>query len=360
LNLHPFDDGEGRLSPDVFKNGGIEMKGNAGLIVLAAAVIILAALVMVQNGILNLPAGASAGLKLPTPETTVASQECKGGETPSWVPGAYNALAPASALTESTNIYQKIGDPTWTTFTQGTAITAHAVGSGYRFVYGINTSDFIDNAYGPVITEASMPCRGDSKVALYADCVTGSLTSTFYNTNHDTTYENSAAGVSGSVFVKYTTAANLVYGNPYLKADTDTQNLQDGGQHRKEFPNKFCAMLNSTTADTPDAVKATYFKDGQKLTAVMNRVSQPVTLTAVSGHVAYCYEAPVVDENGIEVELVYNSDDTYPPKDDETVTLFAGGYYIDENAVLRWGVVTDNGGYVGSADAETTTVDFTA
>lgn len=64
---------------------------------------------------------------------------CAGGQTQSYDPNAYDKLNPATAFTESTNIYRKVGDKAWTEFTQGTAITGREVGANYEFIYGINT-----------------------------------------------------------------------------------------------------------------------------------------------------------------------------------------------------------------------------
>lgn len=179
---------------------------------------------------------------------------------------------------------------------------------------------------------------------------------TFYNRDNNAAYESATAGTQRTVSMHWCSATEDIFGNPYIK-DDPTMGSLDSGAHRTTYPNKFCMVLNTTTHDTPVSVKAE-LPSGSIVE--MNRVSVPVNVPSSSGHAAYCYEAPVIDDDCVDFLFKYDADDSSAPSDDDTAYLFAGGYYLNDDGEVAWGVETDQGGYVGSSAYDSGTLDFTA
>ena len=333
------------------------MKGNAGLAVLGLVLFALfGALVPISNGntlfqTLGLgsavtPPAADAG---DCPETT-----------PDWDPRAYDIENLGTMLTESNNIYRFSGDKSWSTFTQDTAVTGLPVGTTVEYVFGISTTDFTDNAYGPhgsfVVgcTEniQGWATDGSSMEGLYDDATEDTLTATFYNEDDNAAYQAwSAAGETHVVELKFIAPNEDYFGNPYIATGGVQGNDPD---HRAAYPNMLCMDLNSTEMDEPVYVR---IKGG----ASMNEVSTPSRHSGATGHSTYCYEAPVISDEEVRIEIALNADaSVYPVADDEAY-LYAGNFYIHtDTGDLRWGVEDNEGNAAGTDSYDTVTLDATS
>ncbi|MCK5017266.1 MAG: hypothetical protein KAS32_09345 [Candidatus Peribacteraceae bacterium] len=283
---------------------------------------------------------------------------CDSTTTPDIEISTYDIRNPATALTEATNLYRKVGDTAWDTFTAGTAETGLEINTKYKIVEGISTSDFTDNAYGrSYIVDTG--CNEITRIqsGLYQDEIETEVTATFYNKNHDASAETITAGQTPTVYNLFEAASKQIYGNPNLPSDT---------------PNVWCIDLNSTTFDAPDAV---YVEKGYALSIddkgvitetsmdgkTLNQVSMPIRHSAVAGKIAYCYEAPVVTDKGLEIAITLNADDTLAPVLDDTSYIYAANWYIhSDTAELLYGVEDNNGNAVGTDAADSVANDFTA
>lgn len=284
-----------------------------------------------------------------------ALKTCESTTTPDIDINAYDAENPGTASTEGANIYRKKGDVSWSTWTQGTAITGLEVGETYEAVMGITTDNFTDNAYGDVF-EFTIPCAEVTTLnkPVYNDEVETSLSSTFYNADSDASGESFSAGQSQTVSLKILAGSDEYFGNPTIP-DNNVAEIGSSGQ-RKAYPNVVCLNLNSTSWDKPEGVSF----DGVDMKAV----SQPQRHAAVAGFTSYCYEAPVVDDTLMENNkylLRLNADDTIAATVDSTAYIYAANYYIDAtDAKIKFGIENEEGTAVGTDAADTVTLDFTA
>ena len=288
-----------------------------------------------------------------------AITDCSSETTPDIDPNAYDAYAPGTALTEATNLYRRVGDKAWTSFTQGTAITGLTVGQKYEMVFGISTSDFTDNAYGPKIVTGRIPCKEAvdfTDTALFQDEIENSLTATYYNDNHDASASSFSTGDSKNMYLRFEAANNEIFGNPYLPDTT---------------PNVLCMNLNSSEWDVPEKVSV---HEGYAVSVDANgnvqttslagtelkKVGSPIRHTAVASMIAYCYEAPLVTEDGLEIKVKANADDTNAPGTDMTAHIYAANWYINsDTGDLEYGIEDQDGNAVGTDASDSLTMDFT-
>lgn len=338
------------------------MKGSngMGLLVLVIVGFLVSALVPInENGTVLQNLGMASTVPGGTGGTSADPSDCPE-TTPSWDPNSYN-VEDASALTEGTNIYRTVGSKAWQTFTQGTALTL-PVGSTVEYVFGITTSDTLDNAYGPYGT-FTVGCQEDltgwntlespaaDDMGLYADEVEGSLTNTFYNEDSNAAAQTFTAGSTHKVYFKWTAGNEEYFGNPYIKTTSKT-NLN--GQN-KMYPNVLCMDLNTTTFDAPVYVK---IKGGDTLP----RVSTPIRHGGATGKTSYCYAAPIIDDSDTWIEVSLNADDSTAPAVDDTAYLYGANFFVEPNDPsfpIHWGVEDSDGTAVGQDTYDSLTIDVT-
>lgn len=278
---------------------------------------------------------------------------CDSSTTPDLDINAYDARNVGTALTEATNLYRKVGDIGWTSFTAGTAITSLEKGAQYEVVMGISTSDFTDNAYGPHFITDPIPCAELTVVekAEFDDDVETDLTSTFFNADGDASAEVFVADQTQTVSLKILAGSDDFFGNPYIKESTA---VHLSGQDRN-YPNVICFELNSTAWDVPEKV---WFKGVD-----MKQVAKPQRLAGSATDNAYCYTAPLVDDSLMEEDRYFirlNSDDSTAPAVDDTAHIFAANFYINsDDGKVYWGIENEDGTAVGTDAADTVALDFT-
>lgn len=277
---------------------------------------------------------------------------------------AYDIEKVGTALTETTNLYRRVGDNTWTSFTQGATIADLDLGTTYEFIMGISTSDFTDNAYGSYFSYTSKERPTDTiELALAQDEVETSLTATFYNNDGDAGAETFTAGDVQSVSIRFDAGTDEFFGNPFLsgdktQADADVSILtatNPNGQ-RAQYPNVVCMDLNTSAWEKPQEVTF----DG----VTMNQVSQPQRHNSVADKRTYCYEAPVINDRTDQLSRYYielEADGSTAPAQDDTLYIYAANYYINsKTGNVEWGVETDEGVAVGTDAPDSVTLDFTA
>ena len=311
--------------------------------VVVILVIALAYLVFIGNPL----AGKDTPLKTFTESDDLTV--CQSTTTPDLDINVYDLDNKDTALTESTNLYRKVGDVTWTSFTAGSLIENLNVDEQYEVVMGISTSDFTDNAYGQYFVTDSIPCREliQMDIGMYNDEVESSLTATFYNRNHDASAETFTAGQVKNVYLHFEAGSNEVFGNPFIAES----GLPDNGKHSTDYPNVVCLNLNKTGWDKPEQV----IFDGKTL----DSIGTPQRHTLSSTATTYCYEFPIITDVGQEVQVRLDADDANAPSVDDTAYLYAGNFYINDNGELAWGIEDEEGNAVGTDAADQLTMDFT-
>jgi hypothetical protein len=259
-----------------------------------------------------------------------------------------------TAFTETNNIYRKVGEVSWSTWTQGTEITDLEFGATYEFVAGISTSDWTDNAYGPHFFW-TVPCKPDTQmqISLYDDDVETDLTCTFYNEDDNAAAQAFSAGQTKTVSWKIYAAAEDYFGNPYIASDPT---MSDKGEHRRKYPNCLNLNLNSTAWDAPVKV---YFQTMDGLGDELNRIPCPGIADGNSTTISYCYECPVITDTITRVYAKLDADDTTAndPVYDDQLYVYAGNYFTTDEGALDWGCETDLLSYVGTDDADLCSVD---
>ena len=318
----------------------IDNKINTVVVILMIA---LAYLVFVGNPLVS----EDTPLKTFTESTDITV--CESTTTPDLDINVYDLENKDTALTEATNLYRKVGDVTWTTFTAGTAITGLEFDEQYEVVMGITTSDFTDNAYGSYFVTDSIPCKElvQKDVGMYNDEIESSLTATFYNRNHDASAETFTAGQVKNVYLHFEAGSDEVFGNSFIAES----GLPDNGKHSTEYPNVVCMNLNKTGWDMPEQV----IFDGKSL----DSIGTPQRHTLSSTATTYCYEFPIVTDVGQEVQVRLDADDANAPSVDDIAYLYAGNFYINDNGDLAWGIEDEEGNAVGTDAADQLTMDFT-
>lgn len=303
-------------------------------------IVILAIFLVVGGGIAW---GVSSGTFVKqdvtdTESLTPTGGECDSTTTPNLTFKAYDTRNIGTALTEATNLYRKVGEKSWSTFTMGTAFAVDPMVK-YEIVPGISTSDQTDNAYGEKF-EYTVPCTENPtfEVEMANDEIETSLSATFYNADADAGAETFSAGQTQDVSIKLQAGVDEFFGNPFLEGNI----------------NVICLDLNSTEWDKPEKVSV---KGGSELRSV----STPQRHSAVAGMVAYCYEMPVIGDDVVEIVLKLNADDTTAPVTDNTAYMYAGGYYVNaETGEIEVGVEDEDGTAVGTDASDSVTMDFTA
>ena len=250
--------------------------------------------------------------------------------------------------TEATNLYRKVGERVWSTFTLGTAIADLEAFATYEYVIGISTTDMTDNAYGGV-DEFTVKCQADEtyEVDVNADEEETGLTATFYDKNHDASTATIGANTAQLVYLEFYAAADEIYGNKYI-ADSG---ITMAGRNA-DYPNMLQLKLNSTDTDKPLSVKV----DG----VPMKAIGCGTIVSATTAFTNYCYEAPVITDSAMEFVVNMDADDTVAIATDGTAYLFASNFYINEdndNAV-EWGNEDEDGNFLGADAADELTIDL--
>lgn len=334
------------------------MKGNGALVFIGIIAFVAAALVPINESgtvLQNLGLGSTVG----DSSASIDPNDCPE-TTPSWDPNSFN-VEDGSALTEGTNIYRTVGSTAWQTFTQGTAVVV-PVGSTVEYVFGISTTDTLDNAYGPY-GKFVVGCQEDltawntltspasSDMGLYADEVEGSLSATFYNADDNAAAQTFTAGQTHVVEFKWSAGNEEYFGNPYISSTS----VPGGGDssHRAAYPNMLCMDLNTTAFDEPVYVRV---KGGDTL----RRVGTPIRHGGATGKTSYCYEAPVITDEEMRFEVALNADDTTAPGVDDTAYLYGANFYMDTDTFqIYWGVEDNEGSAVGQDTYDSLTIDVT-
>jgi len=284
---------------------------------------------------------------------------CAADVTPDFNIKTYDIYNKGTAIAEAESVYRKVGDTMWTQFTTGTEITNLEPYTTYEFIIGSDTTDFTDNAFGPHGTFTT-GCQEDDSIefGIYNDEIETSLTATWYNADDTAaTAETFSANSPQTVYVKWVSGAEEVFGNPFIKE------LPDNGKHRSAYPNLLVLKLNSTEWDEPDKV---YIKSiNPKAGTVgeeMHQVGCPAAISSATGYTMYCYEAPVVmDMDGVKFALTLNPDDTVAPATDGTAYIYSSNIYPNsDTGAVEWGNFNEDDAAVGADAADSLTMDFTA
>lgn len=329
--------------------GGLGAGGAIAIVLVLVAVVAIASPTTITNFLSSLGLGSS----VPTGDGDVGTGsgvDCQSTTTPDWDPDAYDINNPGTALTEATNLIRRVGDNAWDTFTQGTAVTNLVPYEKYEYVFGISTTDFTDNAYGPhgFFTATCSEAIPFDDTGLYDDSIETALAATFFNADDAAAAETFSAAQVQTVSVKWSAGSEDVCGNPFIA----TSGLPDNGAHSKSYPNMICLALNTTTWDTPQWVRVNGVE--------MDRLPTPIRHTATSGNTDYCYEIPVLYDQNVKIEMRLDADDSSAPADDDTASFYCGNFFINTNTgELQWGIEDNEGNAVGTDAADTVTLDFT-
>lgn len=356
-----------------------QMKAQAHLV--AFAIILIAAVIV--GGVMFGGWSLTGQVQPETQKLTGPVSACIGGQTQSLDINAYDLGTPTTAVTEANNIYRIYTGKDGTggalgTVTLGTAITTLQPGTDIEFIGGVSgtAANNYDNSYTPRFVIENLPCIVSENIALFQDEVETSVTATFYNSNHDASAETAVASTPTIVYMRFYTADEQYFGNPYLgepsyldidwskvKVPAFTYIKEDTiGSHRPQYPNIVCIKHNTTNFDKPVWVKA-QLQDGS--TVEMNEVSVPTVHAASAGDKDYCYEAPILTGTYIEIIAKVN------PKAgcvcsgasmvDDTAYYYAAHRYMHtDDGYISWGVEDDLGQAVGASDPDTLTMDWTA
>tara|TARA_Y100000310_G_scaffold71019_1_gene66835 strand:+ start:1862 stop:2824 length:963 start_codon:yes stop_codon:yes gene_type:complete len=311
-------------------------------------IVALVAIGAIMLGVIDNPFATKAAAPTKAAVTTT-EVVCESSTTPDLDINTIDIENIGTSLTEATNSIRKVGDTTWTTFTAGTANTNLQVGAKYEVLLGATSANQIDNAYGEYLVVGPIACREtttlDKKV--YNDEVEGSVTATFYNEDANAAAQAIGAGGIKWVEAKFEAGNDEVYGNPFIA----TSGLGDNGKHRAKYPNMFCIDHLESTWDRPLKVMFGAVE--------MNQLSVPIRHNPGSGNNTYCYEAPIIDENGQRLKLHLDADDSTNPTLDESSFLYAAGFYINnDTSKVEWGVEDQDGDPVATSDPVSLALDF--
>jgi hypothetical protein len=333
------------------------------------------AIVGISYVVVNSPGWGLAGQTVSTQELAGPVNACTGGQSQSMDINAYNHGTPTTAVTEANNIHREVGETgSLGAVTFGTAITTLQPGTDIEIIGGVSgtAANNYDNSYTPHVIIENLPCVVSKNLVLFEDEVEGSITATFYNSNHDASAETLVASTPTIVSLRFYTADEQWFGNPYLgepsylginwndlKVDGVTYVKGETiGSHRPQYPNILCLQLNTTTHDQPIWVKA-LLQDGSKVE--MNAVNVPQVHTAAANDKDYCYEAPILSGTFIEMEIKINPASTVGTLVDDTASFYAGHRFMHtDTGVISWGVEDNDGAAVGASNPDTLTLDWTA
>jgi hypothetical protein len=336
-------------------------KGNAGNTVLALGLFLFAifgTLVVVDKYVMDVPfldiSGGSAG---------------GGGEDAGGVDGCDDEVTPdvdincqdeysGAANTEATNLRRIKGSgATGTAWTCGTEQTDLIYGKEYEFISGTDTTDFTGNGVGKYFTYTPK-CQADDEmnVKVNADEDASGLTSTWYNTNHGTTYQAIGSGGSKVTYIEYQAAANEVYGNKFIGQGF----FVDHGAHSAKYSNILQLPLHALNYTKPNSVK---IYNGPEAGTVLDAIPCPLTAVNAAGYINYCFEAPVVDETAVQIAIDLQAITGVTPSVDVSAHFWSCGVFENsETHVWDWGCENEDNAAVSIAEAsvEATTIDVTA
>ena len=274
---------------------------------------------------------------------------CTSETTPDYTLTGYDE-ATNTAITEATNLYRKVGDRVWSTFTLGTAETGLEVGI-YQYVAGITTTDMTDNAYGSFSTfEVKCQETDGEEIALSNDEIEGFVSGTYYNKDNNAAASTIGANTAQLTYIEFYTGADEIFGNKYI-ADSGIAMAN----RNADYPNLLQLKLNSTDTDKPLSVKVV---GGE----TMKAISCGTIVTSTTGFINYCYEAPVITDTPMKFVINIDADDTVAIATDGTANLHSSNFFINEendNAV-EWGNEDEDGNFLGTDAVVAVTMDFTA
>jgi hypothetical protein len=315
----------------------------------------LIAAIVIGGGILFVAAGAmgwtSFSLNMSGEEGDI-EVNCDSTTTPNLTIKAYDQENVGTPVTETTNLYRKVGQTTWSTFTQGSGFDVE-FNEQYDVVMGISTTDFTDNAYGPMFTTDKIACKETITIeqAVANDEVEGSVSATFYNADDNAAAETFSTGQTQTVSIKLQTGTDEYFGNPFI----DMAKCEEG--QRGDYPNVLALSLNSSEWDKPEQV---YIVGGAEL----SQITCPTILESsatTSGYTEYCYEMPVIGDKEVRIKMDLNADDTNTPGNDGTAYLYAGNwFYNTDDGEIHCGVENEEDAAVGVDAPDEVTLDFTA
>lgn len=270
----------------------------------------------------------------------VPLQTCSSETTPDLLIKARDVYNKNSAITESF-IYRIEGsDNIWSDGTTGTELTDLIAYEDYEFVFGVNSTNGIDKAYGAKLSY-KVQCKADDEITvdMYNDELEGSLSATFYNNDDNAAAETFIAGQTQDVRIKFQAGTDEVFGNPNIV-----------------MPNVLILKLNSSEWDKPEKV---YLEDGTELKSIGTPQRFDDESLSTTGYAEYAYEAPVITDVALNIFLKLNADDTNAPSVDGTAYLYAGDYFVtDENAIGE-GIEDEEGADIATSDSDSVTLDFT-
>lgn len=297
--------------------------------------------------------------------TTMPEVTCESTITPDYDPNYYQFGTPSTASTSANNIYRKVGDIAWSTWTQGTALTNMELGATYEFIPGTHTTVATSDAesYGAYFTYTVKCQETDSdNYPAKLDEIHSGLTATFYNEDDNAAAQTFSAGDVKTVSLKWKAAKDEFYGNPYIAESP----LSDNGQHRRIYPNVLAIKANSTAWEVPVAVsfiKVAADDTPGGTSGTLRRIPCPTIVSAdgATTHIMYCYEAPVISSQICRFYLQMEADGTNAPFVDDTAYLYAGHFYINtDTAEIAWGIENNDAAYTaGDGDADSLTLDYT-
>ena len=284
----------------------------------------------------------------PVPSGGLQVYECSSETTPDVNIRTYDLENVGTAMSDTTNVYRKVGDNTWDAFTAGTAETNLEFGETYEYIIGVSTTDFIDNAYGPVGT-FTVKCQESEvlEVGVYNDDIETEISATFYNEDHvASTAQAISTSESKTISLKWEASVDEVYGNPFIA----TSGLPNLGAHRVAYPNMLQLAMNSTEIEDIEFVKVSG--------VTMNKIACGTNVTATTGFTNFCYESPVVTEDAFEFDVKITAK-AVDPAQDGTAYIYASNFYVNsDTGVIAWGIENEDGAGIGAHTYDSVTVDL--
>jgi len=252
---------------------------------------------------------------------------CTSETTPVLTITAIDTDNPGTAIADKGGIYRLTGNKGWNVYNSGD-ISLQS-GSTYEVVPGINTTVQAGVAFGKPFPYTAKCQEVDSvELEMYNDAAASDVSSTFYDRDGTASaVENYAADDVKPVSVRFETSSDTYFGNPNI-GDT---------------PNVLCIDLHGTEWDAPTEVSYA----GDKL----DRASVPqVFVSANTSYETYCYKAPVIEDDMGLFKFTLDADDSIAPHTNVTVSVFAGGYFINaDTGDVEFGVEDEDGNIAGAA-----------
>jgi len=285
------------------------------------------------------------------------TSSCIGlAQTPAVTVNVNDAQKPGLNVAEASQ-YRKKGQSSWSAFMPGSKISAiGAAGEVYQMAVCLNQSALTGTCYGPVF-DYTVKCQEEDKVqkAAYNDAANSDVTSTFYNEDEQAAAQSMQAGSSATVFLQFESVSDTVFGNPYIG-----DYLTDVNGQRAAYPNVLMLQLNKTTMKKPDKVWVFQSPVSSEVNVQLKQVGCPNIADTTSETTNYCYEAPVIRDSRTRVAVKLVADSNHAPDVDQTAFVYTGSFYVNtDTGELAWGVEDNNNAKVGSAAAESLTIDLT-